>query len=134
MGCEMEKISITMNKPIYLRQAILDLSKIIMCEVHYTYTLPRYGKNLQLCYMDTDSFIYNIETDDFCKDIDNDAEARFNTSGYSCSCLLSIGVNKKVIGLMKDELGGRIITDLVALRPKLYTYKTLGESGNKRCN
>ena len=52
--------------------------------------------------MDTDSLVYDIETSDFCKDIAGHVEARFDTSGYGQSCPLSIGVNKKVIGLMKD--------------------------------
>ena len=72
MGCEMGKIKIVMNKPVYLGQAILDLSKIIMYEFHYDYTVPKYGKKLDLCYMDTDSLIYNIKTKDFYKDIAKD--------------------------------------------------------------
>ena len=83
--------------------------------------------------MDTDSFVYNIKTDDFYKDIANNVEARFDTSGYSCSRPFLIRVNKKVIGLMKDELGGQIMTKFVALRPKLCTYKTLCGRGGKKC-
>ena len=81
MGCEMGKIKVTMNKPIYLGQAILDLSTIIMYEFHYNYMIPKYGDKLKLCYIDTDSFIYDIETEDFYKDIANDVEKRFDTSG-----------------------------------------------------
>ena len=77
----MGKIKVTMNKPIYLGQAILDLSKIIMYEFHYDYMIPKYGDKLKLCYIDTDSFIYDIETEDFYKDIANDVEKRFDTSG-----------------------------------------------------
>ena len=100
----MGNIRVLMNKPVYLGQAILDLSKIIMYEFHYNYILPKYGENLRLCYMDTDSFVYEINTNDYCKDIANKVEARFDTSGYSCCHPLPIGKNKKVIGLMKDEL------------------------------
>ena len=84
--------------------------------------------------MDTDSFIYDIKTDDFYKDIANDVEARFDTSGYSPSrlCPLSIGVNKKIIGCMKDELGQRIMTEFVALKPKLYAFKMLSGGGELR--
>ena len=137
MGCEMEKISILMNKPVYLGQAILDLSKIIMYKFHYDYMLLKYGDNLRLCYMDTDSFVYDIKTDNFYKDIADYVEARFDTSGYSPSGIaqwvhsLPIGVNKKVIGLMKDEQGGRIMTKFVALRPKLYAFKMLNGGGHK---
>ena len=105
MGCEMGKIKVVMNKPVYLGQAILDLNKLIMYEFHYNYMLPKYGDNIKLCYMDTDSFIYDIEIKDFYKDIAGDVETRFDTSGY-CDRPLPVGKNKKVIGLMKDELGG----------------------------
>ena len=62
VGCEIGKIKVVMNKPVYLGQAILDLSKIVMYEFHYDYMAPKYRKKLDLCYMDTDSLIYNIET------------------------------------------------------------------------
>ena len=65
MGCEMSKVKVVMNKPVYIGQAILDLSKIIMYEFHYNYMLPEYGNNLKLCYMDTDSLVYRVETEDF---------------------------------------------------------------------
>ena len=121
MGCEMGKIKVVMNRPVYLGQAILDLSKIVMYEFHYDYMVPKYGENLTLCYMDTDSLVYHIKTMDFYTDIADDVPTRFDTSGY-CSRPLPIGLNKKVIGLMKDELGGAIMTEFIALRPKLYSY------------
>ena len=74
--------------------------------------------------MDTDSFIINIKTEDFYKDISENVMERFDTSNYICNRPLPINVNKKVVGLMKDELGGGIITEFVALRPKAYSYKT----------
>ena len=74
--------------------------------------------------MDTDSFIINIKTEDFYKDLANDVEIRFDTSNYEVDRPLSTGKNKKVIGLMKDRLGGRVITEFVALRPKTYSYLT----------
>ena len=131
MGCEMGKISAVMNKPVYLGQAILDLCKIITYKSHYDFMLPKYGNNLWLCYMDSDSFVYEIKTEDFYEDTPDGVEARFNASYYSCSCPLSIRVNKKVIGLMKYKLGRRIMTEFVALRPKLYTYKTISGSGGQ---
>ena len=125
-----------MNKPVYLGQAILDLSKIVMYEFHYDYMVPKYGlEKLKLCYMDTDSLVYDIITEDFYEDIANDVEARFDTSGYSKIDFrpLPIGLNKKVIGLMKDELEGKIMTEFVALRPKLYSYRELDDSEGKKC-
>ena len=85
--------------------------------------------------MDMDSLVYDIKTEDFYGDIANDVEARFDTSGYSKTDFrpLPIGINKKVIGLMKDELGGKIMTEFMALRPKLYSYKKLGGSEDKKC-
>ena len=79
--------------------------------------------------MDTDSLIYNIEMEDFYKDIAEDVPARFETSGYNPDRPLPVGLNKKVIGLMKDELGGEIMTEL---RPKMYAYKT-GSAESKKC-
>ena len=114
-----------MNKPVYLGQAILDLSKIVMYEFHYDYMKRKYNNDkLTLCYMDTDSLIYSIETDDFYKGISDDVKDRFNMRGYNSSRPLPVGLNKKVIGLMKDELGGEIMTEFVTLRPKMYAYKT----------
>ena len=72
--------------------------------------------------MDTDSFIINIKTEDFYEDIANDVEKRFDTSNYEVNRPLPTGKNKKVIGLMKDELGGMIMTKFAALRPKTYSY------------
>ena len=119
MGCEMGKIKVVMNKPVYLGQAILDLSKIVMYEFHYDYMKQKYPEGLTLCYMDTDSLIYDIETDDFYKDIAEDVKDRFDTSGYSPNRPLPVGLNKKVIGLMRTELGGEIMTEFVTLRPKM---------------
>ena len=134
MGCEMGKIKVVMNKPVYLGQAILDLSKTIMYEFHYNYMIPKYGDRLKLCYMDTDSLIYSIKTEDFYSDISPDVESRFNTSGYpnDGSRPLPIGKNKKVIGLMKDELGGEIMKEFVSLRPKMYSYRVVN-SEPKKC-
>ena len=131
MGCEMGKVKVVMNKPVYLGQAILDLSKLRMYEFHYDYMLPKYKERLKLCYMDMDSFVYDIETEDFYKDIAGDVETRFDTSGY-CNRPLPIGKNKKVIGLMKDELGGEIMKEFFALRPKMYSYR-VGSSEPKKC-
>ena len=115
---EMGKTEMKMNKPVYLGQAILDLSKTLMYEFHYDYIRPKYDSKVKLYYMDTDNFVYEIETEDFYRDIAKDVEKRFDTSGYSKdeNRSLPIGTSKKVIGLMKDELGGKIMTEFLALR------------------
>ena len=132
-SCEMGKVRVKMNKPVYLGQAILDLSKIIMYEFHYDYMKKKYNeKDLKLLYMDTDSLVYNIKTEDFYKDIAEDVETRFDTSGYEPERPLPIEKNKKVIGLMKDELGGKIMKEFISLRPKIYSCR-LGNDEPKKC-
>ena len=83
---------------------------------------PKYGDNLKLCYIDTDSFIMHIKTEDFYKDIADDVGKRFDTSNYEVDRPLPTGKNKKGIGLMNDEFGGKIMTEFVAFRPKTYSY------------
>ena len=131
---EMRRTKVKMNKPIYLGLSILEISKLLMYEFWYDYMKPKYNDNVKLCYMDTDSFIMNIKTEDFYKDVANDVEKRFDTSNYECDRPLPTGKNKEVIGLMKDELGGRIITELVALRPKPYSYLTDDCKEDKKAN
>ena len=121
---EMNKTKVKMNKPIYLGLSILEISRLLMYEFWYDYMKPKYGNNVKLCYMDTDSFIMNIKTEDFYKDIANDVEKRSDTSNYEVNRPLPTGKHKKVIGLMKDELGGKMITEFVTLRPKTYSYLT----------
>ena len=121
---EMKKTKVKMNKPIYLGLSILEISKTLMYEFWYDYMKPKYNDNVKLSYMDTDSFIMNIKTNDFYEDIANDVENRFDTSNYEVNRPLPTGKNKNVIGLMKDELGGKIITEFVTLRPKTYSFLT----------
>ena len=116
---EMKKTKVKMNKPIYLGLSILKIY-----EFWYDYMKPKYNDNVRLCYMDTDSFIMNIKTNDFYKDVANDVENRFDTSNYEVNRPLPTGKNKKIIGLMKDELGGKIITEFVTFRPKTYSFLT----------
>ena len=104
--------------------SILEISKIIMYKFWYDYMKKKYGDMVKLCYMDTDSLIMNIKTEDFYKDVAQDVEERFDTSNCDVDRPLPKGKNKKVLGLMKDELGGGIITEFVALRPKTYSYMT----------
>ena len=136
---EMRKVKVKMNKPIYLGLSILDISKITMYEFWYDYVKIKYQDKARLGYMDTDSFVVNIKTKDFYKDISQDVNNRFDTSNYTFDRPLPTGINKKVIGLMKDELGGDIITEFVALRPKAYSYVTNNfiemkkAKGTKKC-
>ena len=136
---EMKKTKVKMNKPIYLGLSILEISKILMYGFWYDYMKPKYNDNVRLSYMDTDSFIMNIKTNDFYKNISDDVECKFDTPNYEVKGPLPIEKNKKVIGLMKGELGGEIITEFIALRPKTYSYLTDNDKidkkdkGTKKC-
>ena len=125
---EMKKINMKMNKPVYLGLSILEISKTLMYEFRYDYIKLKYQKNVKLCYMHTDSFIINVITEDFYKDIVDDVEKRFGTSNYEVHRPLLKIKNKIVIGLMKGELRGKIMTEFVALRAKTYSY--LIDDGN----
>ena len=136
---EMKKTKVKMNKPIYFGLSILEISKILMYEFWYDYMKPKYNNDVKLCYMDTDSFVMHIKTNDFYKDISDDVDNRFDTSNYEVKRPLPIGKNKKVIGLMKHELGGEIIMEFIALRPKTYSYLADNDKidkkakGTKKC-
>ena len=105
----------------------------------YNYIKPKYQKDAKLCYTDTDSLIIYIKTEDFYEDIANDIAERFDTSNYEVNRPLPTGKNKKGIGLMKDEFGGKIMTEFVALRPKTYSYsmdddrEAKNAKGTKKC-
>ena len=125
VAVHMKKTELYFNKPIYVGQAILDLSKTLMFDFHYNYIKNKYGNKAELLYTDTDSLMYHIQTDDFYLDIKKDIKNKFDTSDYYeyHPSGIKIGVNKKIIGKFKDEAGGNQITDFVGLRPKLYTFK-----------
>ena len=141
VAIEMRKTKVKMNKPIYKGMTILDISKTIMYEFWYGYLKPKYEDNIKLCYMDTDSIIPFIKTEDFYEDIASDVEKRLDTSNFKIDRPLPTGKNKKEIGLMKDELGGKIMIEFVALWPETYAYaidvdKDNGfkkEKGTKKC-
>ena len=82
----------------------------------------KYNEKAKLCYMDTDNFIVHIKTEDIYKDISEDVEKRFSTSIYEEDRSLSIGRNKKTVGLIKNELGGQNKKEMVGLLPKAYSH------------
>ena len=135
ISVHMKKTSLTMNKPVYLGMCILDLSKTIMYDFHYNYIKPKYGAKAKLLFTDTDSFMYEIETEDFYKDISKDVKDRFDTSDYPENHPSGIptGINKKVLGKIKDEAAGKIIKEFVGLRAKLYSFIMEDGKENKRC-
>ena len=137
----MKKAKVKMNKPVYLGMSVLDLSKTLMYEFWYDYVKRKYNDKAKLCYMDTDSFVINVFTEDFFEDINNDVKRWFDTSNYDQHDKrpLQIGVNKKLTGMFKDELRGKIVKEFCVLRAKTYTYlldddtKHKKAKGTKKC-
>ena len=129
LAIEMRKTRIYMDKPIMVGQAILDKSKELMYHFYYDYLKPKYKEDVKLMYMDRDSFVLEIETCDFFEDIKEDLKEWFDTSGYDTNMILSNEyaevreINKKRIGMMKDELGKGYMTEFVALSPKVYAFE-----------
>ena len=135
IAVHMKRIKLVYNKPIYLGMCILDLSKTLMYDFHYNYIKNKYGDKAKLLFTDTDSLAYEIETEDFYADIAGDVEERFDTSNYPKKhpSGIKIGVNKKIIGMMKDEAAGKQIDEFVGLRAKLYSYKMFEGAEHKKC-
>ena len=131
----MKKVKLYFNKPVYLGMSILDLSKTLMYDFHYNYIKPKYGENAKLLFTDTDSLAYEIETEDFYRDISSDVKEKFDTSNYPKDHTSGIltGVNKKVIGMFKDEASGKQIAEFVGLRAKLYSYRVEDSYEEKKC-
>ena len=124
MAIEMKKTRVKMTKPLYLGMSILDISKTLMYQFWYDYIKWKYGDRAKLCYTDTDSFVIYIKTEDFFEDISKDVDGWFYTSNYNENNIrpLPIGKNKRVPGLFKDELGGKITVEVVVLRLKTWAY------------
>ena len=106
-----------------------------MYEFHYRYVKPKYSDNASLLFTDTDPLCYEIRINDFYKDISGYVDAWFDRSNYDegHSSGIPTGRNKKVVGMMKDECGGRQIAEFVGLRSKLYAYKMDEGPEEKKC-
>lgn len=126
VSIEMYKSHIFMDKPIIVGMCVLDISKVLMYEFLYNYLKPKYGRNVQVVYTDTDSFILEIKTNDVYADIRDDP-FMFDTWGYPENNIYGIQrQNNKIPGKFTDELKGEIISEVVGLRPKSYAVRTLG--------
>ena len=135
ISIHMKTTKLVFDKPVYLGMCILDLSKTLMYDFHYNYIKKKYGDKAKLLFNDTDSLMYEIQTEDFYKDISEDVKHRFDTSDYPLDHPSGIpsGFNKKVLGMFKDEGGGKIIDEFVGLRAKLYSYKMFEGEESKKC-
>jgi hypothetical protein len=126
VACEMKKNYVILDKPLYAGMAVLDISKTLMYHIHYNVFKKKYGHRCQLILTDTDSLLYIIYTDNLYEDIHDDPELRqwFDTSNFDPDHFLFDETNKKEVGFLKDENGGKPIKCVVGLRPKLYAFKT----------
>lgn len=132
VAIEMSHTVLKMNKPIIIGMSVLDISKICMCEFHYQYMKPKYGDNVEVLYTDTDSFIYKILCDDFYADMRDDI-LKYDTSDYAENNVYNMPrVNKKVLGVMKDENNGNCMTEFVGLRSKMYSVRVNHPDASKR--
>lgn len=130
---QMNRKKITYNKPIYLGFCILELAKWKMYDFYYRYMKNKFGNRAQLNYTDTDSFIYTIFSDDFYDEISPDIDEYFDTSDYQQNNVFNIPLrHKKVIGKVKDENCGKIITEFGGLGPKKYSFTLEDEIEVKR--
>ena len=118
----MRKTQMLITKPVNLRVSILDLSKSVVHEFSYGYVKPKYSENEKLCYIDTDSLIVHVKTNVIYIDIAQDIKTRFDTSNFQLDRPFPKRKNKTVIGLVKDELAGKLSKQFVGLTAKLSSY------------
>ncbi|KAJ8914882.1 hypothetical protein NQ315_014895 [Exocentrus adspersus] len=124
VSVEMRKTEILFNKPLYVGMCILDISKTCVYDFHYNLMLKKFSvDDCKLLYTDTESLIYDIKCDDFYEIVKENLH-KFDTSDFKQDNPYCIPrVNKKVVGLMKDENNGVIMTEFVGLRAKMYSIK-----------
>jgi hypothetical protein len=126
------KTKIVLNSPIYVGFSVLELSKTLMYNFYYNVMFPMYGDRMKCCYMDTDSFIFHLFTDDLYKDL-MVLRDHFDLSNYPCDHPCHSVHNKGILGKFKDETESNPVTEYVGLRPKLYSYKVLGHGEVMKC-
>ena len=130
MAVHKVKETLTLNRPAYVGMCILDLSKTLMYDFHYSYIKKKYNNRARLLFSDTDSLTYEIEAEDVYKDFWNDKDM-FDNSDYPESSPYYCNVNKKIIGKFKDEACGIPITEFIGLKSKMYSYVKNDEKGGK---
>ena len=121
VGIQNHKEKVLLNKPIYVGMSVLDLSKHLMYDFYYNTLKARYGENVRLLYTDTDSVIVKVDTEDIYADMSQNLDD-YDTSNYPADHPLFSNTNKKIIGKFKDELGGKVMTEFIGIRPKMYSF------------
>ena len=119
---ELRPIKTVFNKPIYMGACILEISELHMYEFWYDHLKEKYSDKIKLIYTDTDSFVIEVETDDIYKDMYEDRHL-YDYFEYPTNHPNFNLTNKKVYGIYKDDLNGKIITEFTADKPKMYSYE-----------
>ena len=132
VAIEMEKLEVMMDKPIYIGLSVLDISKTVLYEFHYEFAKKQFDGKCKLLYTDTDSLIYDIACPDIFQ-VMRDNISRFDTSDYAPDNAYQLPLmNKKIPGLMKDECNGKIVTEFIGLRSKMYCLEVEHEDFVKK--
>lgn len=130
VAIQLTKTEIVIRKPIYVGLSVLDISKTLMYDFHYSFMKEKMGDSCKLLYTDTDSLIYDIRGFDIYEIIKENLD-KFDTSDYNKNNPFAIPrMNKKVIGLFKDECNGKIMSEFIGLRSKMYCIRIHEESSN----
>jgi len=130
IGIMLKKNEVTLDKPIICGVCVFDVSKVVMYDYHYNTIKKRYGNKSKLLMTDTDSLVYDIETEDVYKDMVDDSDI-YDTSDYPVDHYLHSATNKKIIGKFKDENNGKIMNEFVGLRSKMYSYQMYEDPAEK---
>ena len=120
-GIHFHRKKCLLNVPIYLGFSILDISKTVMYEYWYNYLKPKFDERIELAYTDTDSFIYSVQSEDYYAEIKGNIDRIYDTSNYPHDHPLYSTKNKKIPGYFKNELGAKIMSEFIALCPKMYS-------------
>ena len=128
---KMKKASVKLNKPIAIGFTVLEHSKHHMYNLHYNVFKKYYKNDIKLVYTDTDSFLYEIKTDQYFEELKNIFSSIMDFSNFDKKHELFDEKNKKVIGYLKSEYGEKVVNEFIGIKSKLYSIK-YEETSNKK--